>query len=158
MVTVFGQLRWSAILLATVAYYVLGAIWFTPVFGRVYDKALGFERAKGYKWPLIYYIGPFISSLFVTVAISVLIYAPRCRRAIGRRSPRPDRRRRLRRFHLLQQCDQSQDAYPAALRRGNRGVSRDRHTCRRGRYLRPEIGGGACRWGLPSIRRTTPEG
>ena len=75
MVTVFGQLRWSAILLATVAYYVLGAIWFTPVFGRFYDKALGFERAKGHKWPPIYYIGPFISSLFVTVAISVLIYA-----------------------------------------------------------------------------------
>jgi hypothetical protein len=52
----------------------LGAIWFTPLFGKYYDIALGFDRQKDYKWPAIYYISPFINSLVVSIATAMLVY------------------------------------------------------------------------------------
>lgn len=74
MFDVVSELNWLAIILATVAYFMLGAIWFTPLFGNVYDAALGKKREKGQKWPAVYYIGPFVSSLIVTIATSILVY------------------------------------------------------------------------------------
>lgn len=70
-----NELNWLAILVATVAYFVLGAIWFTPLFGKTYDKAIGVYRSRNQKWPPIYYIGPFVSSLVVSIATAVLINA-----------------------------------------------------------------------------------
>lgn len=68
------ELNWWAVLLATFVYFILGALWFTPLFGRYYDLALGFDRQKDYKWPAIYYISPFVNSLVVSVATSMLVY------------------------------------------------------------------------------------
>jgi hypothetical protein len=75
MFDVIGDLNWLAIILGTLAYFFLGAIWFTPLFGKAYDEALDSKRTKGQKWPPIYYTGPFVSSLIVTTATSVLMYA-----------------------------------------------------------------------------------
>lgn len=75
MFDVMNELNWLAIGLATVVYFMLGAIWFTPLFGKAYDRALDSKRAKGQKWPPIYYIGPFVSAFITTVATSVLIHA-----------------------------------------------------------------------------------
>jgi hypothetical protein len=74
MFAVIGELNWFAIIIATFAYYILGAVWFTPLFGKSYDKATGVQRAKNHKWPMIYYIGPFISSFVVAIATALLIY------------------------------------------------------------------------------------
>lgn len=68
-------LNWLAIIVATLAYFILGALWFTPLFGKAYDKALETKRAKGQKWPAIYYVGPFLSALVTTFATAILIYA-----------------------------------------------------------------------------------
>ncbi len=57
------------------AYFILGALWFTPLFGKAYDKATGVKRSKKQKWPLIYYIGPLVSSVVATIATSILVYA-----------------------------------------------------------------------------------
>ena len=76
MYNVLGDLNWLAIILAFIAYnFVLGFLWFTPLFGNVYDKATGVKRKKGQKWPAIYYIGPTISSVLVTVTTATLVYA-----------------------------------------------------------------------------------
>lgn len=70
-----NELNWLAIALATFAYFVLGAVWFTPLFGRAYDEALGTKRQKNQQWPAIYYIGPFVSALVTTVATALLVSA-----------------------------------------------------------------------------------
>lgn len=77
MFDVTSELNWLAIMLATLAYFVLGALWFTPLFGKAYDKALDSKRAKNQKWPIIYYVGPFVSALVTSTATAVLLYALR---------------------------------------------------------------------------------
>ena len=74
MFAIVSEMNWWAVLLATLVYFILGALWFTPLFGRYYDLALGFDRQKDYKWPAIYYISPFVNSLVVSIATSMLVY------------------------------------------------------------------------------------
>lgn len=73
MVEIILELNGWAVLLATFVYFVLGALWFTPLFGKYYDRALGFDRQKDYKWPPIYYISPFVSSLIISIATAMLV-------------------------------------------------------------------------------------
>lgn len=61
--------------MGAVAYFILGALWFTPLFGKQYDVATGVVRAKGNKWPALYYYGPFIGGLVTAIATAVLFYA-----------------------------------------------------------------------------------
>lgn len=70
-----GNINWLAALAAAVAYFVLGGLWFTPLFGKQYDQALGFERSKGQKWGALYYIMPILSALVVSAATAILIEA-----------------------------------------------------------------------------------
>ena len=69
------DINWIAVLLATLAYFVLGAVWFTPLFGNAYDKGTGVKRSSKQKWPAIYYYGPFLSSLVVTICTALLVQA-----------------------------------------------------------------------------------
>lgn len=75
MFDVVSDISWLAIIIAMLAYFMLGALWFTPFFGKAYDAALGTKRDKGQKWPAIYYIGPFVSALVTSIATAVLVYA-----------------------------------------------------------------------------------
>ena len=75
MFDVFSEINWIAIIVATLIYFVLGAAWFTPLFGKAYDKGTGVERSSKQRWPAIYYYGPFLSSLVVTLSTAVLLYA-----------------------------------------------------------------------------------
>src|SRR5688572_23846027 len=75
MFDVISEINWLAVVLAAFAYFMLGALWFTPLFGVVYDAALGTKRSKGQKWPAIYYVGPFLSALVTSAATAVLAYA-----------------------------------------------------------------------------------
>lgn len=73
-------LNWLAVLLATLAYYLLGALWFTPLFGKAWDTAVGVPRARGDRFPPLYYIAPLIGSLVVSLATAVLVSALDLRR------------------------------------------------------------------------------
>jgi len=75
MLDAIGDINWLAVMVATLAYYILGAIWFTPLFGRAWDTSIGFQRPRGYRFPPIYYFAPLISSFVATVATTVLVYA-----------------------------------------------------------------------------------
>ena len=70
-----GGLPWFGIALATLAYYLLGAVWFTPLFGRAWDAALGHTRESNSRFAPRYYVVPLISCLVVTTATAMLAYA-----------------------------------------------------------------------------------
>lgn len=75
MFNTLSEINWPIILLATVIYFILGAIWFTPLFGKAYDIGTGVKRSSKQKWPAIYYYAPFLSSLAVTIAIGIVMNA-----------------------------------------------------------------------------------
>ena len=75
MFDILNEVNWLIILLATVVYFILGAVWFTPLFGKAYDIGTGVKRSAKQKWPAIYYYAPFLSSLVVSVAIGIMLYA-----------------------------------------------------------------------------------
>lgn len=68
-------INWLAVVAGTLSYYLLGAIWFSPLFGRAWDTSIGFQRPKGYRFPPIYYVAPLISCFVATNATAVLVYA-----------------------------------------------------------------------------------
>lgn len=57
-----------AILTASIMYFALGGLWFTPLFGKQWDKAVGFERPPNWRPRAIYYLGPLLGSLVATGA------------------------------------------------------------------------------------------
>jgi len=60
------------ILAAGFAYFALGGLWFTPLFGRQWDKAVGFERPPKWRPGAVYYIGPLLGCLVAAFATSYL--------------------------------------------------------------------------------------
>lgn len=75
MIDAFAQLNWFAVVLATIAYYVLGAVWFTPLFGKTWDRSIGYERVAGSRFSAAYYVVPLVSAFLVSLAIAVLAAA-----------------------------------------------------------------------------------
>ena len=68
MIEAFGAVNWWATGVGAVAYFVLGALWFSPLFGRAWDRAVGHERQKGERFPTSYYVVPLVSSIVIAVA------------------------------------------------------------------------------------------
>lgn len=60
------------ILAAGFAYFALGGLWFTPLFGRQWDKAVGFERPPKWRPSTIYYVGPLLGCLVAAFATAYL--------------------------------------------------------------------------------------
>lgn len=61
-----------AILAAGLAYFMLGALWFTPLFGKQWDRAVGFVRPEGWTPSAIYYVGPLVGCLVASAATALL--------------------------------------------------------------------------------------
>lgn len=40
------QISWTAILVTVVANFILGFLWYTPLFGKVWAKEMGFDTTK----------------------------------------------------------------------------------------------------------------
>lgn len=73
---VLSELNWLAVLVATVAYFVLGGIWYSnPVFGRAWARADGFQRAEGESPGAVWYVVPFISNFLGVLATAMLAVA-----------------------------------------------------------------------------------
>ncbi|WP_147916655.1 DUF1761 domain-containing protein [Ruania zhangjianzhongii] len=75
MLAAFAYLNWLSLALAALAYYLLGAAWFTPLFGTTWDRAIGHVRSRGSRFSLGYYLVPLISAALVSVALGVVIAA-----------------------------------------------------------------------------------
>lgn len=62
---------WWAVALAAFASFVLGAVWFTPLFGRLWDLSTGYDRsASDGRFPVAYYVLPLVGSVVAAVAIA----------------------------------------------------------------------------------------
>ncbi|MFB6612364.1 DUF1761 domain-containing protein [Agromyces sp. NPDC056379] len=75
MLDSFLLVNWAAVAVATALCYVLGALWFTPFFGRAWDRALGTTRVRGERFPPVYYLVPLASCLLGATAIGALVVA-----------------------------------------------------------------------------------
>jgi Protein of unknown function (DUF1761) len=71
-----GELNWLAVIVATVAYFILGALWYAPpVFGRAWQRAGGVEPQEGQQAGLAIYISPLIANFLAVVATAMLVLA-----------------------------------------------------------------------------------
>jgi hypothetical protein len=72
-----GGINWLAVLVAALAYFVLGAIWYAPpVFGKAWMRASGIEMPESGERPgMGIYIGPFFGCLIATLATALLAAA-----------------------------------------------------------------------------------
>lgn len=62
--------------MAAIAYYALGALWFGPLFGRVWDRSIGHDREQtGGRFPLSYYVVPLCCSAAATIVIALVLDA-----------------------------------------------------------------------------------
>jgi uncharacterized protein DUF1761 len=75
MISALASINWLAVGLATLAYYALGAVWFTPLFGKAWDRSIGHTRTKGERFGAIYYVVPLVACVAVAVATAVLVEA-----------------------------------------------------------------------------------
>jgi len=74
MISQLANLNWISLLLAFVAYFMLGALWFTLFFSKPYKISLGRANETLQSKP-IFIVGPALCSLVITIASAVLIYA-----------------------------------------------------------------------------------
>lgn len=59
---------------AGAAYFALGGLWFTPLFGKAWDRAVGFARPARWRPPWPYYVGPALGCMVVALALSRLLH------------------------------------------------------------------------------------
>ena len=72
-----SDVNWLAILVGTLAYFMLGAVWYAPpVLGKPWMKAAGMEPPEGSDGPgPEIYLAPFISCLVATIAMAMVAVA-----------------------------------------------------------------------------------
>lgn len=75
MLNQLANLNWASALIAFIAYYMLGALWFTLFFKKQYAISLGKENSLPQKPAPIFIIGPAICSFVITIASALLMYA-----------------------------------------------------------------------------------
>lgn len=73
MTQAFSAIPWLGVAAGALAYFALGAAWFTPLFGRAWDRAVGFDRAAGARFSAAYYVMPLVGSVLPALAIGVLV-------------------------------------------------------------------------------------
>ena len=73
-----GQLNWLAVVIATIAYFALGAIWYLPAMptGRMWMRASGFDPAATTERPgPAIFLAPLIAYFVTSVAMAMLARA-----------------------------------------------------------------------------------
>jgi uncharacterized membrane protein YeaQ/YmgE (transglycosylase-associated protein family) len=72
------HLNWPMVLVAAIAYFAIGAIWYTVLFGKYWAKAYQMENAdrKGAVMSMV--IG-FVLTFVITMVIGLMLNAVRCK-------------------------------------------------------------------------------
>jgi len=73
------ELNYTAIIVATIAQFIFGAIWYTPIFGKIWGKIHGFDQVPAEKqkemmkgmWKFL--VMQFIFTLLTTVVFAYLL-------------------------------------------------------------------------------------
>lgn len=73
---VLQDVSWLAIVIGTIGYQVLGAVWYGPLFGSTWVKAMGYENTEDIhksENPTTGYILTTIGSLIAVIALGILL-------------------------------------------------------------------------------------
>jgi hypothetical protein len=71
---VITDISWLGVIVATIVYMILGALWYGPLFGKSWMRATGFEMPDERPGPEIYIV-PMIAYLVASVATAMLSQA-----------------------------------------------------------------------------------
>lgn len=74
MIGQITNLNWISVFLAFMAYFLLGALWFTVFFSKSYKVSLG-KAGETLPNKPIFIIGPALCSLVITVTAALLMYS-----------------------------------------------------------------------------------
>ncbi|SDP11053.1 DUF1761 domain-containing protein [Lentzea jiangxiensis] len=73
--TVLGDLNWLAVIVATIAYFALGTVWYADhAFGRAWERASGWDLNKPEKTSPVVYLVP-LATCFVLTLVTAMIGA-----------------------------------------------------------------------------------
>jgi hypothetical protein len=73
---VLGDLNWFAAIVAGIAYFMLGAVWFAQAtFGKAWQRSSGFSMPEGQRPGPEFYIGPLVTCLVAAIAVAMLAEA-----------------------------------------------------------------------------------
>jgi len=67
-------MNYLAVLTAGLVYFMLGGLWFTPLFGKFWDRSIGFERPEKWRPTPAYYIGPLVGCLIASLSTAFLLH------------------------------------------------------------------------------------
>lgn len=74
--SLLGDLDWLAVIVAALAYFVVGAAWYAPaVFGNVWARAGGFELPQGQRPNPIVFLTPLLASILAAIALGMIAEA-----------------------------------------------------------------------------------
>jgi hypothetical protein len=70
-----GELNWLAVLVATIAWFALGGLWYSaPVFGRPWMRSVGMEDTPERPGPAIY-LFPLVAYFIAVIALGMVARA-----------------------------------------------------------------------------------
>jgi hypothetical protein len=74
----FGQINWWAVLVAAIATFFLGAVWYSALFGKLWVRMQGWteEQAKQIQAamnPAVFFGGMLVSYLLLAVVMAILV-------------------------------------------------------------------------------------
>ncbi|WP_394788631.1 DUF1761 domain-containing protein [Rhodoferax sp.] len=68
-----GAFPWLGVLVAAVASFALGGVWFAVLFAKPYARALGRENNPAEKPAAIFLVGPFVCGLVVATTAAIVM-------------------------------------------------------------------------------------
>jgi len=74
MTNILSSFSWLGIVLAFIAYSIIGAVWFTALFRKAYLAALGRPLDEPQSKDPIYFVGPMLCNLVVILTSAVLMH------------------------------------------------------------------------------------
>jgi uncharacterized protein DUF1761 len=71
-----GDLNWLAVIVAAIAYFVLGALWYAPpVFGKPWQRSIGWEIPADQRPNPAVFLSPAITCVVASIAVGALAVA-----------------------------------------------------------------------------------
>jgi Protein of unknown function (DUF1761) len=74
---VLGQVNWLAVIVGGIVYFVIGALWYSPMlFGRAWQRSIGWDPARTPpEMSPTTYVVPFLAYLVMAAAVGMLAAA-----------------------------------------------------------------------------------
>jgi uncharacterized membrane protein len=75
MFDVLHTINWISVILAFLAYFFLGALWYLLLFPKIYRISLGRDPNINASESPIYIIGPAVCAMIITLTCAIVLYA-----------------------------------------------------------------------------------